>query len=327
MLHNRFGGGKNRDSYIDNVAGVMILTMLVLHITVQAGVYRPYGYWLIHATYFFMAWFFFKAGMYHKKGKGILHILRNGFNRLLLPFFIFVVVGFIIRSLLAKPVGFHLSFLGIYLIQNESLPGSEALWFLPSLLACRLFFELIPSYRIVRSIVFSLTIMTHYALLTYTNALPIWIYNIPLGFAFYLMGSLISDKQYDNEAFLLAIIIYAILFGTHIGIDIRTGEINPYISSFVYCVVGCIMFNNLFKRYTKLCNPILHWIGTNSMSIYVFHWPLLMIFASFTSEMRAFTQVIFYTSGFAIMMILSLILRVCIKRKQIVWKRTNQKYL
>lgn len=79
-----------RDTSLDSVGGLMILHMISFHL-------RGYlGYEVLDLEnvlfFFFMPWFFFKAGMFWKMDS-IKNVVVKGYCRLLKPFIIFSIIG------------------------------------------------------------------------------------------------------------------------------------------------------------------------------------------------------------------------------------------
>lgn len=90
---------KNRIVYLDFIAGLLILYMIFpVHVLSQTGLER-YNY-LSSVFFFFMAWFFYKAGMFFKP-TDCKTVLKKTFKRLIVPFFcLFVYWRFGIRRAL-----------------------------------------------------------------------------------------------------------------------------------------------------------------------------------------------------------------------------------
>lgn len=57
---------KQRNTAIDMAAGLLIIVMMMGHVMQGAGVYGTQYYEPLNWFFFFMPWFFFKAGMFHK---------------------------------------------------------------------------------------------------------------------------------------------------------------------------------------------------------------------------------------------------------------------
>lgn len=74
-----------RQKYWDACAGVMVMWMITYHIFISAEIENCIQYTLFNIFYFFMPWFFFKAGVFWRK-KPINVVIRNGLKRLGIPF-------------------------------------------------------------------------------------------------------------------------------------------------------------------------------------------------------------------------------------------------
>ncbi len=96
---------KRRDD-LDLVAGIMILFMIYGHCVEWAGFTSWNVY--IHANellYFFIAWFFFKGGMFHDVQRTVGEVFRQGMKRLIVPFVLFSLIGHLAKCVLFGPGG------------------------------------------------------------------------------------------------------------------------------------------------------------------------------------------------------------------------------
>ena len=83
-----------RIDYLDSIAGIMIVYMICYHILQWGGI-DVINVFVMRPLFFFMAWFFFKSGMFHK-GCSTNEMLKKGFHKLILPFIVFTIIGYIL---------------------------------------------------------------------------------------------------------------------------------------------------------------------------------------------------------------------------------------
>ena len=149
-IRNSTEMGKTRKTYLDTVCGFLLCYMILHHCSQCAGVaseIKHYTYWLG----FFMPWFFFKGGMFHRL-KPTTEIIMSSYKRLIIPFIWFSVIGTVILWLLMILEG---TFTFKYIVKTiagflayGSFYGNLPLWFLLSLFAVRVLFNLFVSkYR------------------------------------------------------------------------------------------------------------------------------------------------------------------------------------
>ena len=91
---------KGRLSYLDNLGGILILYMIFLfHLPGHCGIGSSTSIIICRNFFdFFMAWFFFKAGMVFKD-RPTKDVARSSFRRLLVPYFAFSLIGIAIMGL------------------------------------------------------------------------------------------------------------------------------------------------------------------------------------------------------------------------------------
>lgn len=140
-----------RNKAIDSVAGIMITYMVFSHICQHFSYENSDVYMTLeHIFYFFMPWFFFKAGMFFKMGDYKI-ILQKSFNRLIRPFILYSLIGHICYCGICYLQGnLHLSTLIPYysLLMQGSIPGNLPLWFLLTLFLCRIIFNFLVKKKV-----------------------------------------------------------------------------------------------------------------------------------------------------------------------------------
>lgn len=129
--------------------------MIYRHCLLAGGLLSP----LIENTVFnyplmfFMAWFFFKAGMFHRDTV-LQKVFNKAVGRLLVPYIVFSIIAIVIIGLnhfaLEKVSGFVgvIKDVPIYLKREGAVICNAPLWFLLSLFFVRLFFSLLTKLRI-----------------------------------------------------------------------------------------------------------------------------------------------------------------------------------
>lgn len=143
---------KQRLEFLDACSGLMLVHMIIGHVLQHGGLYRqgiPYDY-VLTALFFFMPWFYFKAGLFIGKKGDLKSWLIKDCRRLIVPFVVFTILGALIAipfemvedagrpwwKIMLGPVTSTLR-LGSY-------GGNFALWFLLSLFFTRLTYRLVP---------------------------------------------------------------------------------------------------------------------------------------------------------------------------------------
>lgn len=99
------------------------------------------------------------------------------------------------------------------------------------------------------------------------------------GLAIYSIGFYLKEKQFKNNIFIVASIIFMVRFLFPAVIHFRGNDVEGtnYILAVVYEISGCVTINNIFKRLVNRKIPQITYIGNNSMVYYLIHYPVLSI--------------------------------------------------
>lgn len=277
---------KNRLKYLDAISGVMIVHMIAFHIF-QAG--KPgISANIMSPLSFFMFWFFYKSGMMNDGKKDCRVIIGNGFRKLLIPYFIFNVIGYVIWSAKQLQLGFCLEEIGkktIYdFCYSATLPGNIALWFLPTLLVVQVLFCLArlapPENKERRFSIFVLLLVFCYYIRDERFFCPCYIKNISLGLAAYIFGFVLKDKQNTLFVLCLSCMTYvAVLLFYPSSINFMENKIinGNYVLAIMYSFAGCILINNIMMRFFPNGINVLNYIGKKSMDYYAPHMIVLTL--------------------------------------------------
>lgn len=294
--------------YLDSIGGLLILHMIAFHIfrgdvagTLAEECMRPLS--------FFMFWFFYKSGMFYKP-LSCNDILRKGWYKLIIPYAFFSLAGFVVWCLRQTVVsGFDiLDFLKEAIQEfafSSTIPNNVALWFLPSLLFVHIVFNIF--YKIGGgSVGFIILGCIGFAYFFHFIGaiLPLYIINFPLGVASYSLGYIMKERQYDNVVFVMAMILYVGIFvlcpsSLSFRENHLIGDNGYYLLAIIFSFAGCIVINNIFKKYLPHRCPVLHWIGCRSMDFYVPHMIILTlclfvpkIFVPYLKELQCLSCII-----------------------------------
>ena len=278
-----------RNKAIDTVGGIMILFMIYRHVIL----FLNDGSWFTEAlTYypllFFMAWFFFKGGMFHRK-EALEKTLVKGIQRLLVPYLVFSAVAVILTALVYGCVQGMEGVLSVirdvpvYLKREGAVICNSPLWFILSLFFVRMFFSAARELHIPVVCIALVSLAASYGL--YLASLPIGLYfeNIATGLFFYSSGYLLKDRQYDNNVFFISAFIYVVYLGYCLLRRDVVGEFvinthTPYLPTILYYLAGIVTIDNLFRRFSFLQSDWLARIGQDSMVYYITHFiPIFLI--------------------------------------------------
>lgn len=276
---------KQRLPYLDAVGGLMIVHMIAFHIF-QAG--KP-GFVadFMNPLSFFMFWFFYKSGMMSEK-RDWRTIIHHGLKKMLVPYFIFNIVGYAVWTIKQEQIGCCLNEIADEtfhtFLYSATLPGNIALWFLPSLLVVQVLFSCSnltpPENKKRRYAIIVLALVFCFYLSEEYISCPCYIKNIPLGLAVYIFGYIMKNKQGTSLFFFLSAIIYIIiLLLKPSSINFMENKVinGNYILAIIYSFAGCILINNLMMRLLPNGISLLNCVGKKSMDYYAPHMIVLTL--------------------------------------------------
>jgi len=289
---------KKRLEYIDVVAGIMIIWMILGHCRLFSHHQLPFPNYLS----FYMPWFFYKSGIFFKT-KDEKQLLSKDSVKFLRIFIVYSLIGWVVWSIcglmdhslklnscFVKPI---MSF-----IKNGSIKANGALWFLLSLFLVRQLGNLILKniqnrvFQLIASFLFFAIAYGLFAIGWYKHSW--WLGNICSGLCFFFLGYWLRDKERNKKLFIVSTAFYfMVVFAHSVGwishfpylyMHANKMYYGNYILFFPMALAGIVMTNNIFWN---LCNHvkfrILEYVGRNSMNFYVTHW-ILLIFVAFIAK-------------------------------------------
>ena len=275
-----------RNKAIDTVGGIMILFMILRHSLVETVKDTVFGGVIAYyPLLFFMAWFFFKGGMYYRE-ESLATCISKGITRLLVPYVVFsviaVIVAMIVRGCLSGVSGVldTLYKIPVYLKREGAVECNAPLWFLLSFFLTRVFFTF---SRTIHVPAWCVSVCSGLAAWGLCRAqLPIGLYfgNIAMGLCLFSVGYQLKDHQYRNAWLIPSAVIYVgylvYCCCTRSVVGIFNNNLHiPFVPTAIYYIAGCIVINNLFTRVPKLQGGFLAEIGYNSMLYYVLHFLII----------------------------------------------------
>lgn len=181
---------KDRVLYIDEISGLLIIVMVLIHVASRCEYADGF---LVRSFFFFMPWFYFKAG-YFWKDLETSEVIRKGKKRLLKPYLWFSVIAMVVTMCLQPDFNNLLVNFKVLLVSG-AIVANIPLWFLMSLFTVKVLSNLLlchKSFNVGVIVVFILlAVVTGFALHDIGFKKPEWIaYNI-LGIGFYLGGGVL----------------------------------------------------------------------------------------------------------------------------------------
>lgn len=258
-----------------------------------------------------MSWFFFKGGMMHKENTS-KDIIRKSTKRLLVPYLIFLVIGIMLNILFLKlehtPLNISQFFKGeiALILSTSTVWPTAAIWFLLSLYFARITFNLLYQkiHPLIISVLFAFASYIVYIIyyhgwsyelhfMGYNSHIQFpqfYIGNICHGLSLYSLGYYLKEKQFNKIVFIIASIMFVIKFFIPAGIDFRANLSSGtnFILAVLYGMAGCIVINNIFRKYLNHKIEYMTYIGSNSMVYYLIHYPVMYTTANFYLKYKDF---------------------------------------
>lgn len=242
---------------------------------------------------FHMPLFFFISGFVFKS-KANLEFIKDRFNRILMPFYIFSSITFLLYYILNFPktaLTFKDFLIGTLsgISNDHYLSWNVALWFLPSLFFLNVFFNFMRHlFRNYAEILLLILFLLSLFLIKDRNwtFLPFHMGSALLMVPFFIAGTWLKgnyskvSKLINKNDWMMIVAIVFILVG------ILTGDFNSQIPDVRVHIIGDAFFFYvgafftilgllLFCRYIK--SRILIWLGLNSLLIMCIHLQLIEV--------------------------------------------------
>ena len=289
-----------RTTWIDNLSGVLITyCVMFYHLPGFIGTGASSFRIVLRSLFgFFIAWFFFKSGMFYKQ-RSLKEELDKCWRRLIIPFLVINAICILIRIFITKDAA-PLEILKVDLYR-ESDVMCNPLWFCLSLAIVRILYQALSKVRI-KLVAIIISFVLAFLLNRYSYHLvggriiniPPWVGNIFLGLFFYGLGDILRDYQFKKPFLLLSVIIYIIFLFFPSPLDFyRNVSDNSYLLSVFYDFSAIILFNNIFKSLLNVQVPVLTHVGANSMIYYITHYSFLyLLFMNYNYDMPSWVTCI-----------------------------------
>jgi len=276
----------NRKKYIDAVAGLMIVWMIFGHLQQVTGYFVKFP----QILFFFMPWFYYKAGALHTE-KPFYEIVNRGWQKFMKPFIVYGVIGQIIlvicllleNELSLKP---YLYSPIRSLLLGGTIPGNTPLWFIPSIFITQCLYAFLYEKKVPVYVCAVIGFLGGLLLSRVnSNFIPVYFASGLFGMFFYAMGKLLHNYETDRKILVVvSIICCALLLIKHdpcveirYVASIENISIFDFLHGTIVALCGCILVNAMFCFLQPLLKfPILQFIGRNAMDFYLVHWIILI---------------------------------------------------
>lgn len=271
---------QTRILHYDALCGIMLLFMMHHHLCGMCGIEETAIHMLPYKfLYFYIAYFFLKAGVFYQPEKTIKEVCIQSFKRLLIPYIVFGIIGYVWFG--ANSLGLSVHELKYWwwpirqIFAIGRVEGNGPLWFLLSLFFVRVIFQMTQNKHWAQ-IVLIICCMAISFFGNYFSIRPRTISNVALGIVFYGAGALLFDIQYQKWVGLLSIVLWIIIyafmsvFGWHlIDFSFNTTVLGYHPLWLLNCVIACIAVNNISRNVT--IKGVLSWLWKNTMPFLCIH--------------------------------------------------------
>ncbi len=311
-----------RDHTFDFLCGLCIIRMIGNHAIAMCGLrwYEVGGvswYDLMGWTYFFMCFFFFKAGYFNKtvSGNSLQYVLDRT-KRLLVPYITWSIVGAIVYfGMIAlfpqifdpKTMG---SFKWSHLWETSNSYGNGPCWFLMSFYVSYLIVHFMEKVRYLHWIIIVFPFVSYWL---YLKGNPLWLSldNIFMGIFFFFLGRVwkVAMRKMGRKLALTVslLMIAAFIVGNIYQHGEYTMSTNKWDGSPVGIMLNMTLILCGLSGFLHLLPqrrvPVINFIGQHSMVYFVAHYPLMLFYIYMQ---KAFSATYKYNWGMCIMLVIFL---------------------
>ncbi|MBO5026389.1 MAG: acyltransferase [Bacteroidaceae bacterium] len=283
---------KERNHAFDLLCGICIIRMITLHVTGMCG-HGGDDWWkdIMYWTFYFMSFFFFKAGYFNKTVSGnSKQYCIDKFKRLMIPYFVWGIIGCVV----------YFSFMP-FLIHRYHHPvepitwnhiwttsyfwGNSPCWFLFSFFTAYIAMHFIEKVRGLHWLVLLFPFISYWM---YTLGNPIWmsLNNVFMGIFFFFLGriwhwALARLRRRNTFAISCALVaifmVLNVLFHGEYTMSTNTWSGNPFMLVVNTAIALCGLSGMLLSLHIQRV-PVINYIGQHSMVYFVLHYPLLIFY-------------------------------------------------
>ncbi len=297
---------KERNHAFDFLCGICIIRMILYHITGFCYMAEEDGWRIVmHWTFFFMSFFFFKAGYFNKTVDGnSWEFTKKKFKQLMIPYFAWGFIGCLVyftfawfvldpRNAMVKSVTVS------HIWSTSGFYGNGPCWFLFSFFVAYIAMHLFSkcpsiafpithnrSFRIkIHWIVFLFPFVSY---LLYEQGNPLWLNlnNVFWGIFLFFLGRVwrvaIERLRPRKMIVLSSIMILAFIALNIIDSSEYTMSSNEWEGNFPVLFAKLILsscgLSGLFLSFHFPRIPVINYIGQHSMVFFVAHYPVLTFY-------------------------------------------------
>lgn len=305
---------KERNNAFDFLCGICILRMVMLHITSSCG-FGNESWWtvIMDWSYYFMSFFFFKAGYFNKtvSGNSKDFVIKKS-KQLLVPYVVWGAIGNLIffffvwfildpKNTIVKQVSLE------HVWRSSEFYGNPPCWFLFSFFIAYIVAHVIAKippllrlpipevlrYKSNKSVA---NVKIHWLILTFPwlswwlckEGNPLWmgLNNVFIGIYLFYLGRLWHfvmeklGKKYTvviSILFLIAFVYTNLKYGGKYTMSSNTWEGNPIVVV-LNITLSLLGLSGLLLSINIPRIPVINFVGQHSMVFFVAHYPIIYFY-------------------------------------------------
>ena len=260
---------EQRVAWVDKLKAIGIISVVLGHIQ------SPFGFFIFS---WHMPLFFFVSGFFISDKKSIKQFVKRDFARLMVPYFIFAILGFIFETLKRillnrESLDYIFELRGIFVYMdypNLINTYGFVLWFLPALFFGRLFVYIIN--KKIKSILVQSILVLFLFYISFPLDIFFGIDNALNSILFIFIGS-IFYKYYQNEKklYILPLIFPIIIFYFEVpALDMASKNFENITVNILFSMSLIYMLFKLLVN-TSINSKLVTLWGSNTMILFIIH--------------------------------------------------------
>lgn len=282
-------GLSDRNHTFDFLCGLCILRMVLLHIVSVCG--HRSDLWmtkLMAWSFFFMCFFFFKAGFFNKTvGGNSWNYCKDKFRRLMIPYFVWGGIGtmlFIVFHLFYPEI-IKLPFTWKHTYTMSHFYGNPPCWFLLSFFCSYIIIHFIEKIRYLKWVIIVFPFISYYCFKEHN---PLWLSldNIFMGLFCFFLGQQwhwVQKHLTKTSVFIISIVLLAFFiygnkyFHGEYDMSLNKWVHNPW-GAFFNATFALTGISGLLMLLPQRRIPVINYMGQHSMTYFVAHYPVMYIY-------------------------------------------------